>query len=241
MFVFLSLLAIVRAQDPANGWLGYALGVNPNGGSDVITFIEAYWTNLKVPASKSCFYSPWFGIETSDNLNLIQPVNPWTGNQWEIYNEYFQWKPTHNENSRSHRVYPGDLIYGSVTFDAANQAYKMYHADLTTGHEWSVNTTIGVQKEGTNYKKYTMTYFVFEKVCSRCNDYPPDDIVTFTNTTVQWAGKTLQPKWTTAYVDNVCNNRAHVVDEQTITITWNSNSQDHPGDKFARPGHLTPP
>ena len=89
-----------------------------------------------------------FGIETSDNLNLIQPVNPWTGNQWEIYNEYFQWKPTHNENSRSHVTYPGDLIYGSVTFDSQNQVYKMYHADLTKGHEWSVNTTIPVQQEG---------------------------------------------------------------------------------------------
>merc|ERR1712232_1459106 len=86
------------------------------------------------PVNKNCFYSPWFGIESSDNLNLIQPVNPWTGREWEIYNEYFQWRPTHNENSRSHVVYPGDLIYGSVTFDEARQEYNIYHADLTKGH-----------------------------------------------------------------------------------------------------------
>merc|ERR1711971_881201 len=110
--------------------------------------------------------SPWFGIESSDNLNLIQPVNPWTGREWQIYNEYFQWKPTHNENSASHKVYPGDVIYGSVTLDAAAHAYRVFHEDRTKGHEWSVNSTIAIQKEGSEYKSYTMTYFVFEKVCT---------------------------------------------------------------------------
>lgn len=87
LFLLTSLVAI-RGQDPASGWLGYALGENPEGGDEPITFIEAYWTNLKDPERTNCFYSPWFGIETSDNLNLIQPVNPWTGNEWQIYNEY---------------------------------------------------------------------------------------------------------------------------------------------------------
>ena len=175
-------VAVSYAQDPANGWLGYATGKNPNGGNDPITFIEAYWTNLKEPENKNCFYSPWFGIESSDNLNLIQPVNPWTGRQWEIYNEYFQWfvfhyqfdrimqytsitnrRPTHNENSKSHVVYPGDLIYGSVTFDEARQEYKMYHADLTKGHEWSVNTTIAVQKEGVLFSIYTQIRITYQQ------------------------------------------------------------------------------
>ena len=30
-------------------------------------------------------------LQTSDNLNLLQPVNPWLGNEWQIYNEYYQW------------------------------------------------------------------------------------------------------------------------------------------------------
>jgi hypothetical protein len=243
VFVLGTLLIFARAQDPANGWLGYARGVNPDGGTVPITFIEAWWTNLKEPSNKNCFYSPWFGIETSDNLNLIQPVNPWNGNEWTIYNEYFQWVPTHNENSRSHRVYPGDLIYGSVTLDAANHAYKVYHADLTSGHEWSVNTTIAIQTKAGSYKTYSMTYFVFEKTCRSCNEYPPDDIVTFSNISVYWNGVQKSPKWTTAYVDNVCNNRAHVVDESTITITWNSKS-DQPNEineemAVDRPGHLS--
>ena len=85
-----------------------------------------------------------------------------------------------------------------------------------------------------------MTYFVFEKVCSRCNEYPPDDIVTFSNISVYWNGQKKDPKWTTAYVDNVCDFRAHVASESEITITWNSQSENHPG-ALGRPGHLTPP
>ena len=67
------------APDPAPGWLAYAKGVNPAGSSDPITYFEAYWTNLKDPSNKSptCFYAPWYGVETTDNMNLIQPVNAW--------------------------------------------------------------------------------------------------------------------------------------------------------------------
>jgi len=223
--LLLSLCVFTEADDPANGWLGYALGKNPNGGNDPITFIEAWWTNLQEPTNKNCFYSPWFGIETSDNKNLLQPVNPWENREWSIYNEYFQWSPTHNQNSRSHVVYPGDLIYGSVTYQAASNSYNLYHADQTKGHEWSVNMTIGVQQERDgDYKTYNMIYVVFEKVCSQCDMYPPDDKVTFHNISVFWGGKLMEPKWTTAYVDNVCDNRAKVVDAQTIEITWNSKS-----------------
>ena len=61
----------------------------------------------------------------------LQPVNPWVGSEWQIYNgecvnlcftlsavcwgrrvhtlvaEYFQWQPTHNENSKAHTVKVG--------------------------------------------------------------------------------------------------------------------------------------
>ena len=75
-------------------------------------------------------------------MNLLQPVNPWLGSEWQIYNgafppsfnapharisptphpppstththththaraEYYQWVPSHNQNSQSHTVTPG--------------------------------------------------------------------------------------------------------------------------------------
>ena len=30
------------------------------------------------------FYSPWFGMDPDDNLNLLQPVNPFTGDGWQM-------------------------------------------------------------------------------------------------------------------------------------------------------------
>ena len=69
-------IASVTAQDPAGDWLAYALGTSPTGG--IITYIEAKWYVPSDPAKNGAFYSPWFGIETSDNLNLVQPVNPWS-------------------------------------------------------------------------------------------------------------------------------------------------------------------
>jgi len=217
----LAILPEVFAQDPANGWLGYATGLYTANKSEPISFIEAYWKCGATPEKSSAFFSPWFGLDTSDNLNLIQPVNPWTGSQWEIYNEYYQWSPTHNENSQSHVVAAGDVIYGSITFNQADQSYMLYHKDMNNG--WSVNMSVPVQKSGTNYKTYTIIYFVYEKV-AQCSQYPPDGEVTFYNIKVEVGGKdvTNQISWTTAYVEDVCNNRAHILNSTSIQITWNT-------------------
>eukprot|EP00056_Hartaetosiga_gracilis_P020417 m.19289 g.19289 ORF g.19289 m.19289 type:complete len:235 (+) comp8435_c0_seq1:29-733(+) len=213
-----SLAAVAVAQDPAQGWMGYAKGVNPSG-SGIITHVEAKWKVGANPTPSQAFFSPWFGIETTDNLNLIQPVNPWLGNEWQIYNEYFQWQPTHNENSRAHTVQAGDVLFGSVTYDPVNHAYNMYHADLTDG--WSVNTTIPVQQHMGGYKQYTIIYFVYEKVWS-CDLYPPDGEVTFYDIKVEYNNKPVTPRWSTSYVDDNCNNRANIVDDNTIKFTWDT-------------------
>ena len=42
----------------------------------IITFMEARWKVPSNPARGGAFYSPWFGIESSDNLNLIQVSSP---------------------------------------------------------------------------------------------------------------------------------------------------------------------
>ena len=50
--------------------------------------MDGWWPVGATPKRSQNFYSPWFGIDASDNLNLLQPVNPWMGNEWLIYNEY---------------------------------------------------------------------------------------------------------------------------------------------------------
>lgn len=78
MILLLLFADALLAQDPAQGWTGYAKGVNP-ANKGFITRAEAKWVVGSAPSNPSCFYSPWFGIETSDNLNLLQPVNPTNG------------------------------------------------------------------------------------------------------------------------------------------------------------------
>ena len=155
----------------------------------------------------------------------LQPVNPWLGNQWQIYNEYFQWSPEHNENSASHNVKAGDELYGSITYRADTDSYDVYHKSLADN--WDVTMNIPVQKVKGVSKNYTIAYFVYEKVAP-CGDYPPDGVVTFTNITVQFDNKNVTDAvtWTTAFVEDVCNNRAAIIDPRTIAITWDTKAAD---------------
>jgi len=216
-FVLSVSLSLVLAQDPAQGWLAYAVGVYP--GATRITNVEAKWVVPDDPKVPGAFFSPWFGIEASDNLNLIQPVNPWSGNGWSIYNEYFQWEPEKNVNSAQHSVKAGDVVYGKVTYNPTTNAYDMVHSDINSG--WSVNTSIPIQQKDGKYKLFTIIYFVFEKVWA-CDMYPPNNQVTFYDIVVEYDNQAVTPKWNTSYVDNACNCRAKVLSETSIQITWQS-------------------
>ena len=83
------LATIVSAQDPATGWMAYAVG-NVPAGVDRVTRLEMTWKVGASPARSRAFFSPWFGMDPADNLNLIQPVNPWSGSAWSMYTEYYQ-------------------------------------------------------------------------------------------------------------------------------------------------------
>ena len=87
------------------------------------------WTVGATPKKSSAFFSPWFGMDPSDNLNLIQPVNPYSsgffGGGWSMYTEYFQWSPEDNSNSKSHTVKSGQTLHGSLDYDASSDSYTL--------------------------------------------------------------------------------------------------------------------
>lgn len=115
---------------------------------------------------------------------------------------------------------PGDVLFGSVTYIAENSSYTVYHSDLNDG--WEVYSSIPIQKDGNGSpKKYTIVYFVMEKVWD-CNQYSPDGIVTFYDIKVMYDNKQVNPKWTTSYVDDNCNCRAHILNSTAISITWDT-------------------
>jgi len=109
-----SAVAVAAAQDPANGWIAYAVGEVP-AGKGRITSLEMTWKVSENPSRGNAFFSPWFGMDPQDNLNLIQPVNPWGGSSWSMYTEYFQWSPEHNSNSPQEPVSAGQTLHGALT------------------------------------------------------------------------------------------------------------------------------
>ncbi len=67
--VLLASTVAVSAQDPAGGWMAYAVGDISSTGADRITRLEMKWKVSDAPTSRSnAFYSPWFGMDPNDNL-----------------------------------------------------------------------------------------------------------------------------------------------------------------------------
>jgi len=216
---FCSLLAFAvgtLAQDPANGWMAYAVGNMPSK-YERITFMEMSWKVEEGPSNARGFYSPWFGMDPADNLNLIQPVNPWTGNSWAMYTEYYQWRPTKNSNSRKYTVKAGQTLHGSLTYDQNKDGYLLSQEIVETG---ATSTQNVVCQKG---KKYTVPYVVYEKVLP-CKSYPPAEEVRFTNITVECDGQdcTDEIVWEAKVQDANCNMTAHIIDAETISITWDT-------------------
>ena len=56
----LALLTAVVSQDPAGGWMAYAVGQLPSE-HERITRLEMTWTVGKEPRHSRAFFSPWFG------------------------------------------------------------------------------------------------------------------------------------------------------------------------------------
>ena len=86
--------------------MAYAVGDISSTGAERITRLEMTWTVGAEPAHSSAFFSPWFGMDPADNLNLIQPVNPWSsgflkGGNWAAYTEYYQVSHELHGNARN--------------------------------------------------------------------------------------------------------------------------------------------
>lgn len=214
-----SLLFLVSAQDPAEGWMAYAVGTLPSN-YERITRLEMTWTVGKNPTPSDSFFSPWFGMDPADNLNLIQPVNPWTSDSWSMYTEYFQWSPEDNSNSDQYSVQEGQTLHGALVYEASSDSYTLTQTIVETGETSS--QVVKCQ----NGKKFTVPYVVYEKTFP-CSTYPPDQIVTFRNIIIECDGKDCnkEVKWNARVKDDNCEMKA-VIDEEanTISIKWNVNA-----------------
>ena len=136
-----------------------------------------------------------------------------------MYTEYFQWSPTHNSNSDSHEVQPGQTLHGSLVYDEESDSYTLTQEIVETG----VTSSQVVKCQ--NGKKYTVPYVVYEKTFP-CRDYPPDEKVVFENITIECDGKDCkdQVQWEAKVKDSNCDMQAHIIDSSTISITWDTSA-----------------
>ena len=253
-FVILSALVAAAAQDPASGWMAYAVGALPSH-YERITTLEMTWTVSASPARSRAFFSPWFGMDPDDNLNLIQPVNPWSGSAWSMYTEYFQWAPTRNSNSRAFGVSAGAALRGSLVYDGAADSYTLTQTNLDTG---DVSSQVVACQDG---KKFTVPYVVYEKTfpCKDCASSssaarararafpppsfppprltvsrpalspadPPDENVTFHDIVAlcdDGIDCADELVWTPSVKDANCDMTAHVLNSRAISITWDTSA-----------------
>jgi hypothetical protein len=211
-----TLASVAVAQDPANGWIAYAVGEAP-AGTGRITSLEMTWKVSSSPSRGSAFYSPWFGMDPSDNLNLIQPVNPWGGSSWSMYTEYFQWSPEHNSNSEQERVESGQTLHGALTYHPQFGGYTLNQTIVETGKSSSQFV------KDQNGKNYTLPYVVYEKVFP-CGDYPPDGKVDFKIVKAECDNVDCMAgiKWSPKVKEDHCNFKANIVSSSEISITWDT-------------------
>ncbi len=148
-------------------------------------------------------------------------MNPWGSGSWTAYTEYYQWSPTHNSNSKSFAVASGDTLHGSLVYNSATDSYTLTQTCVETG---ATSSQVVAAQNG---KKYNIPYVVYEKTFP-CVDYPPDEIVTFTDIVmecdnVDCAADTV---WTAAVKDANCNMQAHISDgNKEISITWDTSAK----------------
>lgn len=212
----LALALGVKAQDPATGWMAYAVGDVPDS-VERITKLQMTWKVGADPKVSRAFFSPWFGMDPDDNLNLIQPVNPWSRTSWSMYTEYYQWSPTHNSNSKSFSCSAGDTLTGLVEYDEKTDSYTLTQTNLDTG---DVSSQV---VEAQNGKAYRVPYVVYEKTFP-CADYPPDENVTFYDIFAECDGAdcTDDIEWRAEIKDDNCDMAATIIDSRTISITWDT-------------------
>jgi len=212
-----ALAGLAAAQDPADGWMAYAVGTIPSSATR-ITKLEMTWKVSANPTgSRDAFFSPWFGMDPDDNLNLIQPVNPWSGGAWSAYTEYFQWSPTHNSNSRQIGVEAGQTLHGLLEWNSVLDSYKMTQTVVETG---ATSTQTQRCQSG---KKYRVPYVVYEKEFP-CKDYPPDGKVDFKIVALECDGAdcTAGTRWAPMVKGANCDMTAHINSPTDISITWDT-------------------
>jgi len=213
------LLQSRQQCDPASSWLAYAMA--PGSGNKV-TSVNASWVVPSYPSNQNGGNAPgwWFGIEPEPACFLIQPILAWgyTGEDYSIFNGYYEWDDGEWWSSEAGAVSPGNHINAAVWY-LSNNSYNMYIECPETGFS-IISNIIAVVEDQT----FTDTYFVVEHQPESCDQYPSNGEISFTNIVITIEGKQITPQWKAYTWQDDCNCQPTIVSSSEIQFTWDTNT-----------------
>jgi len=223
MFSVVSALLVAQsiAGDPSSGWLSYAEYRAPNEG--IITAMNVTWEVPSEPSRHGGSPAFWFGTQTSNgNGALIQPILKWESSRYNIFHEIFDWTWSpfpHDEQGKRVRVQPGDSISSTLTYRPEDQSYDMFMASAQLGTSLTYNYKLKKRQKKTE----SVAYFVLEHQPSRCDEFPPNGQITFTDISVEVNGELVEsPVWVPKQEVPKCSSKVEVPDPRTVKISWDA-------------------
>ena len=214
----LSLPGSTEAGDPSTSWVAYT---RFDAGAR-ITAMNLTTVVPSNPAKVGASPSFWFGLQTANGTGaLIQPILAWgqTGrDEWGIFHEVFDWNNQRDSRSPQHyKVQPGDVLTQGVKYAAASNSYDMYIHSAATGKSISWNYKL----EARQTVPETTAFIVVEHAPQNCAEFPANGNITFTDITVEVAGKPVKPTWVPHKEGKgACGAQARVQDPTTVVLRW---------------------
>merc|ERR1712196_763272 len=127
----------------------------------------------------------WFGVQTAHGDGaLIQPIMAkWTGVDYNMFQEIFDWTDGQDEQTDGVYVRPGDVIDASVAY-VEPRRYIMNMTCRSSGKQSNYHYDLLPQQKATE----SVAYFVLEHQPFLCHELPRNGKCSWTNISVEVNG-----------------------------------------------------
>lgn len=194
-----------------------------------MTLLNTTWVVPQLPLVPAGSNAPgwWYGIQTAagDGM-LIQPILAYgyKGDYFSIFNGVYDWNKLKSWwTSEDGKVSPGDVVESYVKLVTGYNGEEAYEMFVGVKGGFEVTSTRAVDSSQKANESWAM--FVLEHQPVTCAAYPPDNQFTFENIRLEVDGSLVEfPAWEASQERPACDSEAHVYDNRTIAITWDTST-----------------
>lgn len=120
-------------------------------------------------------------------------------------------------SSDSFTVQPGDVIFASLSYVKASNAYEMVISNNN-----KAGAVIKSLRPVIDNQVYTDVYFVTEHQPDSCTEYPANGGIVFSNIIIAWDNQQATPQWSAHQFQPACNSQAHILSSSSVSFTWST-------------------